>query len=186
VWRQIKALPILSRGAWNQPRLTWLPKDLPPPRTAHWAEWGGVRSDRRGMAGTLRTPLFTCDVVGSTVSAIANDRSSNAVVIRQVKLQRQRLSNRPGTQSRFTLGQSPRPGRSFGGPKAGGLMRRREAESAIIEEWLSLPESERSTETQAAHFALQMKRKYPLDYVPGDVYLEIRRIMMRSQYELAG
>jgi hypothetical protein len=65
-------------------------------------------------------------------------------------------------------------------------MRRREAESAIIEEWLSLPESERSTETQAAHFALQMKRKYPLDYVPGDVYLEIRRIMMRSQYELAG
>jgi hypothetical protein len=62
-------------------------------------------------------------------------------------------------------------------------MRRRETETAIVEEWLSLPESERSTETQAAHFALEMKRKYPFNYVPGDVYLEIRRIMMRSQYE---
>jgi hypothetical protein len=41
---------------------------------------------------------------------------------------------------------------------------RREAESAIIDEWMSLPESERLTEQQAAQFALQMKRKYRFDY----------------------
>jgi hypothetical protein len=64
-------------------------------------------------------------------------------------------------------------------------MHKRETESAIIEEWLRLPVSERATEAQAAHFALKMKRKYSFDYVPGDVYLEIRRVMMRSQYELA-
>ena len=60
-------------------------------------------------------------------------------------------------------------------------MLRREAESAIIEEWATLPESERSTERQAAQFALQMKRKYHFDYVGGDTYPEIRRIMMRYQ-----
>jgi hypothetical protein len=60
-------------------------------------------------------------------------------------------------------------------------MLRREAESAIIDEWMSLPESERLTEQQAAQFALQMKRKYPFDYVGGDIYLEIRRMMMRHQ-----
>jgi hypothetical protein len=60
-------------------------------------------------------------------------------------------------------------------------MLRREAESAIIDEWMSLPESERLTEQQAAQFALQMKRKYPFDYVGGDTYLEIRRMMMRHQ-----
>jgi hypothetical protein len=54
-------------------------------------------------------------------------------------------------------------------------------ESAIIDEWMSLPESERLSEQQAAQFALQMKRKYPFDYVGGDAYLEIRRMMMRHQ-----
>jgi hypothetical protein len=60
-------------------------------------------------------------------------------------------------------------------------MLRREAEIAIIDEWINLPESERLTERQAAQFALQMKRKYPFDYVGGDTYLEIRRMMMRHQ-----
>ena len=36
-------------------------------------------------------------------------------------------------------------------------MLRREAESAIIEEWMRLPESERLTEQQAAQFALRME-----------------------------
>ena len=58
-------------------------------------------------------------------------------------------------------------------------MLRREAESAIIGEWMGLPESERLTEQQAAHFALQMKRKYRFNYVGGDTSLEIRRMMMR-------
>ena len=60
-------------------------------------------------------------------------------------------------------------------------MLRREAESAIIDEWMGLPEGERLTEQQAAQFALQMKRKYRFDYVGGDTYLEIRRMMMRHQ-----
>jgi len=60
-------------------------------------------------------------------------------------------------------------------------MLRREAESAIVDEWMSLPESERLTEHQAAQFALQMKRKYRFNYVGGDTYLEIRRMMMRHQ-----
>ena len=60
-------------------------------------------------------------------------------------------------------------------------MLRSEAESAIIDEWMSLSESERLTERQAAEFALQMKRKYRFDYVGGDTYLEIRRMMMRHQ-----
>jgi hypothetical protein len=64
-------------------------------------------------------------------------------------------------------------------------MLRREAESAIIDEWISLPGSERLTEQQAAQFALQMKRKYPFDYVGGDTYLEIRRMMMRHQDRIA-
>ena len=64
-------------------------------------------------------------------------------------------------------------------------MLRREAESAIIDEWMRLPESERLTERQAAHFALQMKRKYRFDYVGGDIYLEIRRMMMRHQNRVA-
>ncbi len=59
------------------------------------------------------------------------------------------------------------------------------SESVIVEEWLSLPESERSTETQAAYFALEMTRKYAFDHVRGDIYLEIRRVMMRSQSLLA-
>ena len=46
-------------------------------------------------------------------------------------------------------------------------MLRSEAESAIIDEWMSLSESERLTERQAAEFALQMKRKYRFDYVGG-------------------
>lgn len=64
-------------------------------------------------------------------------------------------------------------------------MLRREAESAIIEEWMRLPESERLTEQQAAQFALRMKRKYCFDYVGGDTYLEIRRMMMRHQNRVA-
>jgi hypothetical protein len=60
-------------------------------------------------------------------------------------------------------------------------MLRSEAECAIIGEWMSLPESERQTEHQAAQFALQMKRKYPFDYVGGDRYQEIRRMMLRHQ-----
>jgi hypothetical protein len=60
-------------------------------------------------------------------------------------------------------------------------MLKREAENAIIGEWASLPESERSTEGQAAQFALHMKRKYHFDYVGGDTYPEIRRMMMRHQ-----
>jgi hypothetical protein len=63
----------------------------------------------------------------------------------------------------------------------GSAMLRSEAESAIIDEWMSLSESERMTERQAAQFALQMKRKYHFDYVGGDTYLEIRRMMMRHQ-----
>jgi hypothetical protein len=64
-------------------------------------------------------------------------------------------------------------------------MLRREAESAIIDEWMGLPESERVTEKQAAHFALQMKRKYRFNYVGGDTYLEIRRMMIRHQSRIA-
>jgi hypothetical protein len=64
-------------------------------------------------------------------------------------------------------------------------MLRREAESAIIDEWMSLPESERLTERQAAHFALQMKRKYPFEYVGGDRYLEIRRMMIRHENRIS-
>jgi hypothetical protein len=60
-------------------------------------------------------------------------------------------------------------------------MLRREAESAIIDEWMGLPESERLTERQAAQFALQMKRKYHFDYVGGDTYPEVTRMMMRHQ-----
>jgi hypothetical protein len=60
-------------------------------------------------------------------------------------------------------------------------MLRREAETAIMDKWMSLPESERLTQHQAAQFALQMKRKYRFDYVGGDTYLEIRRMMMRHQ-----
>jgi hypothetical protein len=64
-------------------------------------------------------------------------------------------------------------------------MLRREAESAIIEEWMRLPKSERLTEQQAAQFALRMNRKYCFDYVGGDTYLEIRRMMMRHQNRVA-
>ena len=60
-------------------------------------------------------------------------------------------------------------------------MLRREAESAVIDEWMGLPESERLTEQQAANFALQMKRKYRFNYVGGDTYLEIRCMLMRHQ-----
>ena len=58
-------------------------------------------------------------------------------------------------------------------------MLKNEAEREIVREWMSLPENERQTECQAAHFALEMKRKYIFDYVGGDRYLEIRRMMMR-------
>jgi hypothetical protein len=58
-------------------------------------------------------------------------------------------------------------------------MLRKEAEREIIREWISLPEIERLTEHQAAHFALEMKRKYVFDYVGGDRYQEIRRMMLR-------
>jgi hypothetical protein len=58
-------------------------------------------------------------------------------------------------------------------------MLRKEAEREIIREWLSLPENERQTEHQAAQFALEMKRKYVFDYVGGDRYQEIRRMMLR-------
>jgi hypothetical protein len=68
---------------------------------------------------------------------------------------------------------------------AGALMLKREAESAIIHEWMSLPESERLTEGQAAQFALQMKRKYPFNYIAGDTYPEIRRMMLRHQHRIA-
>jgi hypothetical protein len=63
----------------------------------------------------------------------------------------------------------------------GTLMLRKEAEREIIREWMSLPENERQTECQAAHFALEMKHKYifEFDYIGGDRYLEIRRVMMR-------
>jgi hypothetical protein len=96
---------------------------------------GGVRSERRGMAGTLRTPFVI-----------------------QCNLYR---------------------------PTEGPPMLRREADSAIIDEWMSLPESERLTEQQAAHFALQMKRKYPFEYVGGDRYLEIRRMMIRHENRIS-
>ena len=60
-------------------------------------------------------------------------------------------------------------------------MLRNEPEREIVREWMSLSENERQTECQAAHFALEMKRKYifDFDYVGGDRYLEIRRMMMR-------
>jgi hypothetical protein len=72
-------------------------------------------------------------------------------------------------------------GCEFGEAMEGTPVLRREAESAIIDEWMSLPESERLTEQQTARFALQMKRKYHFDYVGGDTYPEIRRMMMRHQ-----
>ena len=62
-------------------------------------------------------------------------------------------------------------------------MLRKEAEREIICEWVSLPENERQTEHQAAQFALEMKRKYVFDYVGGDPYQEIRRMMLRHQHE---
>jgi hypothetical protein len=45
----------------------------------------------------------------------------------------------------------------------GTFMLRKEAEREIIREWMSLPENERQTECQAAHYALEMKRKYIFD-----------------------
>jgi hypothetical protein len=59
------------------------------------------------------------------------------------------------------------------------MMLRKEAEREIIREWVSLPENERQTELQAAQFALEMKRKYAFDYVGGDRYQEIRRMILR-------
>jgi hypothetical protein len=59
------------------------------------------------------------------------------------------------------------------------LLRAAEAECEIVGEWLSLPENERQTEHQAAQFALEMKRKYVFDYVGGDRYQEIRRMILR-------
>jgi hypothetical protein len=61
----------------------------------------------------------------------------------------------------------------------GTFLLRKEAEREIIREWVSLPENERQTEHQAAQFALEMKRKYVFDYVGGDRYQEIRRMMLR-------
>jgi hypothetical protein len=60
-------------------------------------------------------------------------------------------------------------------------MLKKQAEREIIREWMSLPENERRTEHQAAQFALRMKRKYPFDYVGGDRYQEIRRMMLRHR-----
>jgi len=63
----------------------------------------------------------------------------------------------------------------------GSSMLRKDAEREIIREWTALPESERQTEHQAAQFALRMKRKYPFDYIGGDQYQEIRRMIVRLQ-----
>jgi hypothetical protein len=67
----------------------------------------------------------------------------------------------------------------------GSSMLRKDAEREIIREWTALPESERKTENQAAQFALKMKRKYPFDYLGGDRYHEIRRMMLRHHKRIA-
>lgn len=67
----------------------------------------------------------------------------------------------------------------------GSSMLRKDAEREIIREWTALPESERQTENQAAKFALRMKRKYPFDYIGGDRYQEIRRMMPRHHKRIA-
>jgi hypothetical protein len=67
----------------------------------------------------------------------------------------------------------------------GSSMLRKDAEREIIREWIALPESERRTEQQAAQFALRMKRKYPFDYIGGDRYQEIRRMMLRHHKRIA-
>ena len=64
-------------------------------------------------------------------------------------------------------------------------MLRKDAESEIVREWMSLPENERQTEYQAACFALEMKRKYVFDYVGPDRYHEIRRMMQRHAASIA-
>jgi hypothetical protein len=64
-------------------------------------------------------------------------------------------------------------------------MLRKDAEREIIREWMRLPEGERQTEHQAAQFALRMKRKYPFDYVGGDRYQEIRRMMLRHHKRIS-
>jgi hypothetical protein len=69
----------------------------------------------------------------------------------------------------------------FTGRAAGTSMLRKDAEREIIREWMALPEGERRTERQAAEFALRMKRKYPFNYLGGDRYQEIRRMMQRHE-----
>ena len=64
-------------------------------------------------------------------------------------------------------------------------MLRRDAECEIVREWMRLPENERRTEYQAAHFALTMKRKYVFDYVGTDRYHEIRRMILRHTERIA-
>jgi hypothetical protein len=70
---------------------------------------------------------------------------------------------------------------SFTGRAAGTSMLRKDAEREIIREWMALPEGERQSERQAAEFALRMKRKYAFDYLGGDRYQEIRRMMLRHE-----
>src|ERR1700722_6856117 len=55
-WRCSPLFSILGNNS-KIAKLNWRDR---PQRTAHWAEvaYCGVRSERRGMAGTLRTPLM--------------------------------------------------------------------------------------------------------------------------------
>jgi hypothetical protein len=68
---------------------------------------------------------------------------------------------------------------------AGDAMLRKEAEREIIREWIGLPKGERQTEHQVAQSALQMKRKYQFDYIGGDRYQEIRRMILRHHKRIA-
>ena len=88
-------------------------QNLPPPRTAHWAEEGGVRGDRRGMARTLRTPLFYgYGRVQSRMTAFPMrhwSASQTTATAANPKDSGKSKSDRPSTQSRFPFGQGFRP-----------------------------------------------------------------------------
>ncbi len=57
-------------------------------------------------------------------------------------------------------------------------MKKNEALAQILREWLSLPTAERTTESQAARFAMKIKDKYEFKCA-ADRYQEIKGILAR-------